>query len=375
MKLKNIYYITYQSFPAHTANSIQTISNIKHFVRNNHNVTLYFPLRQKDSIGDIEKIQEFYSFTDNFVVRGVKHYLPFGRIDYFKKLNFHFSHFLWSFWVCLFLINNDAEPDYYFTRSDWVLFFLSLRNKKVIFECHQYSKVRKFVINKAIKRPRTKIVFLSENLCKRFELEGIPSSKSFVAQNGFDDDFYSIRNTPVKNSLLFLGSLRRFNEDRGLKLLIDAFKDPEINKNYSLTLVGGPEEEVLKLNEYINKNKITASIDITGPKNRKDISKYLSKSEIGLLLNSSLNTHSFLFSSPLKYFEYICNDMQVVAVDFPAHHALPFSNKIKFFQENNLDSLINAIKSVDVSKQLSQEEYNSLTVDTRVKNLINFFEE
>ena len=223
MKLKNIYYITYQSFPAHTANSIQTISNIKHFVRNNHNVTLYFPLRQKDSIGDIEKIQEFYSFTDNFVVRGVKHYLPFGRIDYFKKLNFHFSHFLWSFWVCLFLINNDAEPDYYFTRSDWVLFFLSLRKKKVIFECHQNSKVRKFVINKAIKRPRTKIVFLSENLCKRFELEGIPSSKSFVAQNGFDDDFYSIRNTPVKIPF-FLGSLRRFNEDRGLKLLIDAFK-------------------------------------------------------------------------------------------------------------------------------------------------------
>ena len=85
---------------------------------------------------------------------------------------------MWSFWVCLFLINNDAEPDYYFTRSDWVLFFLSLRNKKVIFECHQYSKVRKFVINKAIKRPRTKIVFLSENLCKRFELEGIPSSNS-----------------------------------------------------------------------------------------------------------------------------------------------------------------------------------------------------
>ena len=372
--MKSIYYITYQSFRAHTANSIQTISNIKYFVRNNHDVTLYFPLRQKNSNGDIEKLKEFYSFSDNFIVKGVKHYLPFGRIDLFKKLIFHFSHFLWSLWVCLFLINKDSEPDYFFTRSDWVLFFLSLKNKKVIFECHQYSKVRKFVINLSIKKNKTKIVFLNENLFQHFKLGSISNKKVFVAHNGFDSDFHSLGSNRVKKSLLFLGSLQRFNEDRGLKLLIDLFKDPEINQNYTITIVGGPEEEALNLNEYINKNKIKASINIVGPKNRNEISKYLAECEIGLLLNSSLNSHSFLFSSPLKYFEYICNDLKVVAVDFPAHKALPFSDKIIFFQENNLNSLIGAIKQTDRVKKLSSEEFDSLTLDTRVKNLINFFE-
>ena len=372
--MKSIYYITYQSFPAHTANSIQTISNIKYFIRNNHDVTLYFPLRQKNSNGELEKLKEFYSFSDNFVVKGVRHYLPFGRIDFFKKLIFHFSHFVWSLWVCLFLINKESEPDYFFTRSDWVLFFLSLKNKKVIFECHQYSKVRKFVINKVIKKNKTKIVFLNENLLNHFKLGNISSKKVLVAHNGFDTDFYSNSNNRAEKSILFLGSLQRFNEDRGLRLMLDLFKDKEISKNYTLTIVGGPEHEALNLNKYIIKNKIKASINIVGPKNRNEIPKYLAESDIGLLLNSSQNSHSYLFSSPLKYFEYICNDLQVVAVDFPAHKSLPFSHKIAFFQENNLNSLASAVKSTGKVKKLSSTEFNSLTVDTRVKNLINFFE-
>ena len=53
---KILHYITYQTFPADTANSLQTMSNLKYFVLNNYEVSLYFPLREK---------KQFRRFTNN----------------------------------------------------------------------------------------------------------------------------------------------------------------------------------------------------------------------------------------------------------------------------------------------------------------------
>ena len=49
---KTLNYVTYQSFPAETANSLQTISQIQEFVKQGLNVNLYFPLREQNSSGD-----------------------------------------------------------------------------------------------------------------------------------------------------------------------------------------------------------------------------------------------------------------------------------------------------------------------------------
>ena len=55
--IKSLFYVTYQSFPADTANSIQTISNIKYFLKNGIDVTLFFPLRENNSSDDLEIIK------------------------------------------------------------------------------------------------------------------------------------------------------------------------------------------------------------------------------------------------------------------------------------------------------------------------------
>ena len=44
---KNLLHVTYQTFPAQTANSLQTISNIRYLIKNGLQVSLYFPLREK----------------------------------------------------------------------------------------------------------------------------------------------------------------------------------------------------------------------------------------------------------------------------------------------------------------------------------------
>ena len=77
-----IVYLTYQSFPADTANSLQTISTIKYFVRKSINVKLVFPDRTNYSSSLLSEIQQYYNIDVNFKVVRLKHYLPFGRVKF-----------------------------------------------------------------------------------------------------------------------------------------------------------------------------------------------------------------------------------------------------------------------------------------------------
>ena len=56
---KKLNYVTYQTFPAQTANSLQTISNVRYLVKNGVRVKLYFPLREEQSTSDIKSLQNF----------------------------------------------------------------------------------------------------------------------------------------------------------------------------------------------------------------------------------------------------------------------------------------------------------------------------
>ena len=81
---QTLNYVTYQTFPASTANSLQSISNIKYFIKKGLNVCLYFPLREKTSSDDLKVLQEYYSFTESLEIKGLNHYFPHGRIKIFK---------------------------------------------------------------------------------------------------------------------------------------------------------------------------------------------------------------------------------------------------------------------------------------------------
>ena len=88
MVMKNkLVYITYQTFPAFTANSIQTMTNIKFFCKLGIGVTLIFPLRNKESRSDINILQKFYEFSENFNSIGTIH--PFLlKKSHFSKICF-----------------------------------------------------------------------------------------------------------------------------------------------------------------------------------------------------------------------------------------------------------------------------------------------
>ena len=80
---------------------------------------------------------------------------------------------------------------------------------------------------------------------------------------------------------------------------------------------------------------MNSRISIIDKLDRESTISSMQNADIGLLINSSTDRHSLMHTSPLKYFEYLYGGLNIVAVDFPSHRALPFSENISFFHENN----------------------------------------
>ena len=364
---KNLHYVTYQTFPAQTANSLQTISNIRYLIKNGLKVSLYFPLREKQSTANIKTLQNFYQFTETFNSYGIKHPYPHGRIKFFPKLWFHLSHLLWSRNFVKKSFKNDVE-NYFLTRSDWLAYFLAKQGSKVIFECHQTSKVRNFIIKKIGKLENVKFIFLNENLQKNYK----EVKQSIVLHNAADSELFTINKKKIENSIVFLGNTHRFNESRGIGQIISWWSDDYLKENYTLEIIGGSEQDSYSLNNIIDNLKLSNYIKVSPWVDRKEAAQKLSKAKYGLLINSPDNNHSYLYTSPLKYFEYLYSELTIVAVDFPSHRLLPINENITFFENGKKEDFISGLQKSKNYKPLSEEEKYLISLNYRAKQLIEF---
>ena len=369
-KKKNLFYITYQSFPANTANSIQTISNIKYFVKNNLNVTLIFPLREPGSSSNLSLIQNKYSINEDFEVVGTDHDLPFGKFNFLNKLFFLISHYLWSKRTVNNLLKNNKDPDLFITRSDWIFYFLSKNKKNVVFECHQYSKLRKLLLAKSLKEEGSKIIFLNENLKNDYKNQEVIKDKSIVLHNGVDFDLFSEKLNKNKNEIVFIGQLTRFNESRNIDFIIESII--KSSSNFRFKIIGASNEEIITINKSLSSVENRENIKVLGRLDRKATIKEIKKAEIGLLINSDTNDHSTKYTSPLKYFEYLAADLKVLAVDFDSHRKLPFSEDIIFFKDKDYKSFKLALDKISNFEHKNIISDKEISLDSRVKKIIDF---
>ena len=372
--MPKICYLTYQSFPSEKANTIQTISNLKYFVKNGYDVELIFPLREKNSSDNFEDLKKYYNFKEKIKITGVKHNYPFGKIHFLEKLFFLFSHTLWSRKTVKKLLTSRHKADTFFTRSEWISYFLSKNNRNLIYECHQLSKIKRILIPLILKNKKSKVIFLNQKLLTETKLEKSSYSQITVLHNAADHELFKETVRKNKNHIIFVGNLIRFDKNRNIDFLINSFNDKRLSEKYNLKIIGGPDVEIARLNKIIRNNNLEDKIETLGRLNRKKTIEEIEKAEIGLLINSSKNIHSTDFTSPLKYFEYLMGGLKVVAVDFPAHKVLPFSENINYFSENNKEEFIKSIYNASSKKAIAKKSLEDITVDSRVKKIIEIIE-
>tara|TARA_B100000965_G_scaffold386212_1_gene388259 strand:- start:55 stop:1182 length:1128 start_codon:yes stop_codon:yes gene_type:complete len=370
---KNLIYLTYQTFPAPTANTIQTIDNVKYLFNKGYKVQVVFPMRSRLSSDKSEDLKNYYEFNEEIEFKGLEHKLPFGKYKIFEKYFFIISHYLWAKKTSKQFTFTKYKNTQFFTRSDWIFFFLSRKNLKVLFECHQLSKTRKWVLKKSIAYPKSKVIFLNENL----KLDSGIDNKKFlekteVIQNGVDSKLFNFPKNKNPHQIVFTGNLKRFNDDRGLNFIIDSFKNKNMPDQYSLLIIGGPVDEVQRMRNYVSKEGLDHKINIIDRLDRTKVISTIEKAGIGLLVNSSNNSHSTNYTSPLKYFEFLYAGLKIVAVDFPSHRSLPFSEKIYFFRENHTESFINALNNSSTFRELEKNILGPITLTSRINKIDEF---
>ena len=367
-----ITYLTYQSFPSEKANTLQTISNLKHIVRQGVVVDLIFPKREERSTGSLKKIQEHYQFEDHINLRLEKHPFPFGRIKILEKFIFIVSHFLWANYIVNKLNREKYQTEAYITRSEWIFYFLSRKDRNVTYECHQSSKIKKIIIPISLKKNNSKVIFLNKNLEKKILKNSLNLDKTIVLHNGVDEDYFKKDIKKNKNEIIFVGNLRRFSKNRNLEFLINSFEKEYILSTYKLKIIGGSEEEKESLDKLIRNKNLQKKVEVISYLNRQQTTYEIQKSSIGILINSNDNDHSVYFTSPLKYFEYLRGGLKVIAVDFPAHRELPFNELITFFEENNIDDFEKSLKNLSFSKTMNSVDFNKISLQSRASRIIDF---
>ena len=269
---KNLIYLTYQTFPAPTANTIQTIDNVKYLFNKGYKVKVVFPMRSRLSSDKSEDLKNYYEFNEEIEFKGLEHKLPFGKYKIFEKYFFIISHYLWAKKTSKQFTFTKYKNTQFFTRSDWIFFFLSRKNLKVLFECHQLSKTRKWVLKKSIAYPKSKVIFLNENL----KLDSGIDNKKFlekteVIQNGVDSKLFNFPKNKNPHQIVFTGNLKRFNDDRGLNFIIDSFKNKNMPDQYSLLIIGGPVDEVQRMRNYVSKEGLDHKINIIDSSQKNQI--------------------------------------------------------------------------------------------------------
>ena len=363
-----LVYLTYQSFPAETANSLQTITSIVEMVNQDVDIELIFPDREKTSSDDIQELKRYYNFDVDFKVKKLTHNLPFGKFKKFKKTSYHISHFIWAM-KSVNQISNNISNIIFITRSDWVLYFLAKKNLKVLFECHQPSKLRNLILKYALRKSSTKIIFLNENLYEYHKKYIVHKNNSIILGSAYKDEFFQDKIEKIPNQVVFAGQLLRFGSDRNINFLVSCFEEKELEK-FELKIIGGPSEYI-EIFKNKRKKPIPKNVEFIGRIDHKNTTKMLLQSEIGILINNEDN-HALKYTSPLKYFEYLAANLKIVAVDFNSHKKLPFSDNILFFQNNQKLSFINSIVNSKKTIPVKSEHYEEYSLTKRVKTIIKF---
>jgi len=362
---KTLNYITYQTFPANTANSLQTAKQLDALTRSGLEVNLIFPLREKTSSDNLDAYKKKYAVSEDITLRGIKHPYPFGKLKIFEPLLYHISHFLWARKVSKSYIYENEKDNFFMTRSDWILYFLAKKNLNIIFECHQYSKLRNWIFNRVGSQNNVKVIFLNTYIYDSFDtkLNNTLLLHSSVDLSEFPKE---INKLYKKKKIIFLGNLLRFGKNRGINSLLNSFNDSTFDE-YELIIAGGPDEVA----DELRSTNTQSNIKILGNIERKDVIKHLCEAEIGILMNSN-DTHSQQYTSPLKYFEYLASELKIVGTNFPSHKALPYSEQMEFFEYGNENSLNEAIKA-SIAKDFLEIDKQSISTEKRAKKIIDFF--
>ena len=378
---KKLLYIANLRLPTEKAYGIQIAKMCEAFALQNVDVILIYPFRKNLEKGDIFS---YYSLGHNFKIKEIKKiwapdfYFP-GFLD---KVAF----FVKNYFSAKTLVGEALKEnaDIYYTRDELVAYFLSKKNKNVIFECHRFSNNRKSFYN-YFKKANLKIVTISDGLKEDLVKFGIKNSNILVARDGVDlaefsasmnkeerkekqrifrEEFFTEHDDRRrrKKIAVYIGSLYPW---KGADILIRVAEHlKNINPNYLIWLVGGSKNDVEILKKGLHPN-IVPFIYINGAVPHKDVAKILIAADCAILTGNESEIISAKYTSPLKMFEYMASGCPIVAQNLPSFREVLSGENSFLVEPGNAKALADQIAWVFDNEELANNKASKAFEDVQ----------
>lgn len=377
MSENKIKYITYQLFPSKRANTLQTIKNIKYFTKKT-DVELIFPDRRqgsKEKQIDLELINDFYDEELNIAITATNHSGSFSRSYYnklpkvLKQITYLNNHIKWSKEISK---KNVHKEDNIFTRSIFILYFCINKCNKIIYECHQLTKLTKFLLKRLEQKETTyDLIFINENLESILIDLGLNKDRIHCLPSGYDEEVFKNDNKEVlrkKRGLsdnnivyIFAGNLELVGAHRPLDKVLIEYLNLQKNKkiqNSKLYIFCEPIEKRKELVQILDQYGNNENVFINEYVSHTEIIKWMMASDIGLNPLPD-NFFSNNFASTLKIVEYLRANLLLLGSNV-------FANS-RFKQEGYEVLLFNNNENTNISDKLL-EAYSFIRSGRKVEN-------
>lgn len=176
-----------------------------------------------------------------------------------------------------------------------------------------------------------------------------------------------------KTVILYAGTFKPW---KGVETFIEAahkLKDPDL----VFIAVGADKEEFPRFKEMIQTDDPSVHIELRGMVGKKDLSRYMRMSDIGIVPTTSSSIGQ-RYTSPLKLFEYMCSGLPVIASNLPALRSQFSDDDLLYFNTGSAEDLADKIlllkKDTEMYTQYAQRhlmQKEKYTWDHRAQVVLN----
>lgn len=377
----DLAYVTLNGqIPSRTANSVGVMKMCGHFSALGMQTTLIIPdgySMALEDLGEYQDIFTFYGIKQKFKIK----YFPNALANKLSSLPL-----VYSFFIVLYLYIKKVK--FINTRDIEVAFWAAIFKRPVIFESHNYAKIKRHRLLpywiKYINNPESRVAMtVTTNGGKESYIrDGINAENILVIPNGVDIDLYKTlpEQSKLRKSLgldfsrKIVGFCGSLYPGRGIDEIIWC---AEQLPGLMFVIVGGSPKE---LEHYctLAENKNITNIEFIGHVQQKLVPSYLMAADILLMPYTTKTGHSYM--SPMKMFDYLATGRPIIATDFPIlHEILKDKHNAVMVEPNSGEALTNGIKWVldnpmkaeEISAQ-AKKDAASFSWENRTSNVLTW---
>lgn len=361
-----IAYLANVRIPSERAHATQIVHMCQAFAEMGNEVHLFASSRAK---GGKSEIDNQYKINSLFTL----HRVGYGVFNPKIRITFYLSEL---YFTLSFLLRRKTF-DVYFTRSEWIAWFLSffISNKKIIWESHEAKKnfPAKMILKKGIK-----LVAISEGVANEYR---DLTDKILVAHDGIDDSFFNVieSKSVARDRLglpqdvmiaMYIGGLEKW---KGIETFCEAAGR---ENNIKFVVIGGNQEQIKNLKDRYK------DVVFLGSQPYSDLPNNQQAADILVIPSTATEKLSSLYTSPLKLFAHMTSGVPLLVSGVPSLEVVVSESQVTFFEADNAQSLVEGVdeirqeysKKLEIAKDLQVFSKKYLWTE-RAKQIKNFISE